>query len=54
MKELKTWFEVLDFFAGSPPIETHTYEQAVALAGKKGITFTREIWTECVMAVGHP
>jgi hypothetical protein len=55
MKELKTWFEVFDLFAGDTNIfYTLYYADAVKLAEAKGFTFSSELYQQTSQIVLMP
>jgi hypothetical protein len=47
MKQLTTWFEILDFFGGDISIfNFFYYKDAVKIAEEKGYTFSAELYQE--------
>ena len=54
MKELKTPFEIIDFFGGDESIIDWFYEDALKEAEKRNCTFSREVFFTAISMVANP
>jgi len=54
MKELKTPFEIIDFFGGDESIIDWFYEDALKEAEKRNCTFSREVFFTAIGMMSNP